>query len=330
MAGSSGSALAIAVAKAGGLGSIPCGMLPPEKIRKEVAAFRGAIDAPINLNFFCHEPPRDFEAKQKAWLEKLAPYYREYGAEPSLSGAARAAFDDGLCALVEDIRPEIVSFHFGLPERSLVERVKKTGAKILSSATTLREAMWLQERGCDAIIAQGSEAGGHRGMFLEEDISSQAGTMALLPSIAKETGLPVIAAGGIANAQAITTSFNLGASAVQIGTAYLFCPESLISPLHRAALEKSDGTDTVITNIFSGRPARGIENRFIREFGAMRNDAPPFPMSSQPLTALRAAAEKAGSSDFSPLWSGQSAHISPRGMGAEDLTTHLAAGAIFR
>lgn len=324
MAGSSNAAMAASVAKAGGLGSIPCGMLSPDQIRAEIAAFRAQVDAPVNLNFFCHIPPAAFEEQQASWLKKLTPYYKEYGIEPSLSGAARAAFNKDLCALVEELKPEIVSFHFGLPAQDLLARVKKTGAKILSSATSVREAVWLERHGCDAVIAQGYEAGGHRAMFLETNILNQPGTIALVPQIVDAVSIPVIASGGIADARGIAAAFMLGASAVQIGTAYLFCSESLISPSYRAELEKASDADTAITNIFSGRPARGIINRFIREQGAMNADAPPFPMASQPLAALRAKAETAGDPSFSPLWSGQSARLAPRNMDARELTLFLA------
>lgn len=328
MAGSSNAVMAIAVAKAGGLGSIPCGMLSPDQIRAEVSAFRKGTDAPVNLNFFCHEPPEDVKAQQQAWLQKLTPYYKEYGIEPSLSGGTRAAFDDTLCALVEELEPEIVSFHFGLPTHTLVTRVKKTGAKILSSATSVKEAVWLEENGCDAVIAQGYEAGGHRAMFLETDITKQPGTMALVPQIADAVSVPVIASGGIADGRGIAASFLLGASAVQIGTAYLFCPESLISPLYRAGLEKAADADTVITNLFSGCPARGIVNRFIRECGPMNDEAPPFPMASQPLSALRAKVESMNDASFSPLWAGQAAQLVRHDMDAKNLTLFLAENAL--
>ena len=231
MAGSVGSEMVIAVSEAGGLGSLPCAMLNPEQMRNELGVIRQRTSRPINLNFFCHQPPQNDPARENAWKQRLESYYIELGLDPQapVPAAARAPFDSAMCDLVEEFRPEVVSFHFGLPERALLERVRATGAKIISSATTVDEARWLEDQGCDAIIAQGYEAGGHRGVFLTDDISTQAGTMALVPQVVDAVKVPVIAAGGIADARGIVAAFALGASAVQIGTAYLFCPEAKVS-----------------------------------------------------------------------------------------------------
>ncbi len=332
MAGANGSALAAAVSAAGALGSLPCAMLDAEKIRAEIGVIRQRTGAPLNLNFFCHTPPKPDPEAARAWKDRLRPYYAELGLDPEAEAPAvsRAPFDETTCRVVEELRPEIVSFHYGLPEAPLLARVKAAGCKVLSSATTVAEAEWLEARGCDAIIAQGSEAGGHRGIFLNDDVFAQAGTMALVPQVVDAVDVPVIAAGGIADGRGIAAAFALGASGVQIGTAYLFTPESLVSDLHRAALKGARDDGTALTNIFSGRPARGILNRVMREVGPLTDAAPAFPTAGGALAPLKAAAEAKGSGDFTPLWSGQSARLG-REMSAGDLTRVLSeeAGAHF-
>jgi nitronate monooxygenase len=330
MAGAQGSELAAAVSAAGGLGSLPCAMLTPETAREEVARIRAATNRGFSMNFFCHVPPRDDPSRVERWGARLAPYFAELGAEaPSAFGAARNPFDEEFCALVEEVRPKAVSFHFGLPPDELYARVKRTGAKILCSATTVAEARWLAERGVDAIIAQGAEAGGHRGMFLTDDVASQIGTFALVPQIVDAVGLPVIAAGGIADARGIAAAFALGASGVQIGTAYLVTPEAKITKLHREALSKAQDEDSVLTNVFTGRPARGLKNRFVRELGPMAQDAPAFPLGANFALPLRGKAEAAGSGEFSPLWTGQAGPLA-RPMPAGELTRRLAEEAAAR
>lgn len=328
MAGAGDHRLAVAVADAGGLGSVPCAMLTPDRIKTEVAAFRAATDRPLNLNFFCHETPVIDAAGLAAWQQRLAPYYRELALDPATPAplSNRAPFDATLCALVEDLRPEVVSFHFGLPAPDLLDRVKATGARVLASATTVAEALWLDGRGCDAIIAQGVEAGGHRGMFLTRDVATQIGTLSLVPQIVDAVRCPVIAAGGIADGRGIAAAFMLGAAAVQIGTAYLFCPEATISPPHRKALAEGHARETALTNVFTGRPARGMVNRLMREQGIMADVAPAFPLAGGAVAPLRAATEPAGSGDFMPLWSGQSAGLC-RAASAAELTRRLAADA---
>lgn len=323
MAGAADADLAIAVAGAGGLGSIPSGLLSPEQIRAQVAAYRSATKAPLNLNFLTHRPPENVPAREQRWRERVAKYYTELGvARPDALPPKRAPFDDATCALVEELRPEIVSFHFGLPEGRLLDRVKATGAKVFSSATTVREATWLQERGVDAIIAQGAEAGGHRAMFLTDDVASQVGLFALLPQVVDAVRVPVIAAGGIADARGVRAAFVLGASAVQVGTAFLFCPESKIAPAHRDALVASNDESTVLTNVLTGRPARGIANRLVRELGPLDPEAPAFPLAANETAALRAT----GNAHVLPLWSGQAAALVRASMSAADLTRELAKG----
>jgi nitronate monooxygenase len=328
MAGSALSDMVVAVSEAGGLGSLACALLNVEQARKELEIIRRRTSRPINTNFFCHQQPREDHARQINWRRRLDAYYVQLQADDtSISPSARAPFDGKMCELVEEFHPEVVSFHFGLPDKNLLVRVRKTGAKILSTATSVDEARWLEDQGCDAIIAQGLEAGGHRGMFLSDDVSTQVGTMALVPQVVDAVKVPVIAAGGIADGRGILAALALGAAAVQIGTAYLHCPEAQISPLYRQALKGSKDNHTAITNVFTGRPARAIVNRIMREVGPMSDAAPAFPLAAAPFAPLRAKAETSGSVDFSPLWSGQSARLG-RDLPAADLTKQLAAEAL--
>ena len=325
MAGAGLSDLAVAVAEAGGLGSLPCALLTPDQLRNQLGIFRQKTTRPININFFCHEAPAPDGERAAAWQRRLAPYYRELGLDPEAPAPAsnRAPFDDAFCDMVEELRPEVVSFHFGLPEGALLDRVAATGARILSSATTVDEARWLEDRGCHAIIAQGYEAGGHRGMFRTDTVATQIGTLSLVPQVVDAVRVPVIAAGGIADGRGIAAAFMMGASAVQIGTAYLFTPEATIAEPHRRALAASSDRETALTNVFTGRPARGIVNRIMREVGPIAPEAPQFPLAGGALAPLRSASEPEGSEDFMSLWSGQSAGLS-RAMPAGDLTRSLA------
>lgn len=309
MAGVQGSALAIAVSRAGALGSLPCAMLTSDRVQTEIAAIRSATPNAFNVNFFCHAPPAPDAQRETAWRARLAPYYREFGIDAAsiALGPARTPFDAAAAAAVEAAKPPVVSFHFGLPPAALLERVRATGACILASATTVDEARWLEARGVDAIIAQGAEAGGHRGLFLSDDLTTQAGTLALVPQVVRAVRVPVIAAGGIADAAGVRAVLALGATLAQVGTAFLRCPEATTSALHRAALASDAARHTALTNVFTGRPARGIVNRIVREVGPISTDAPAFPLAAAALAPLRAAAERAGSADFSPLWAGQNA-----------------------
>ena len=327
MAGSQDHRLAAAVCEAGGLGSIPCAMLTPTALRQELERLRSLTTRPFNLNFFSHVPPEPDAARDTTWHEALAPYYDELGVDPAsiASGPGRLPFNDEAAELVEEFRPAVVSFHFGLPDESLLQRVRRSGAKILSSATTLDEALWLQEHGVDAVIAQGLEAGGHRGHFLDHDLSRQLGTFALLPQLVDALDVPVIAAGGISDARGVAAAMALGAAGVQVGSAYLLCPEANTSAIHRAALQSPAARHTALTNLFSGRPARGIVNRLMRELGPLSTQAPEFPLATAAIAPLRAAAEAQGSGDFSPLWAGQNI-ANCRPMPAAELTRELARG----
>jgi len=309
MAGVQDYRLAAAVSNAGGLGSLPCAMLGPEALREELKALNEATSKPYNLNFFAHTPPEPNPQQEANWQQALAPYYKEFGIDPAsiTAGPGRMPFNEESAAIVEEFRPAVVSFHFGLPKPELLERVKKAGAKVLSTATTVDEALWLEQHGADAIIAQGLEAGGHRGIFLTTDMTTQMGTFALLPQIVAAVKIPVIAAGGIATAEGVRAALDLGAVAAQIGTAFLLCPEATTKPLHREALKSPAARHTAITNLFSGGPARGIVNRVMRELGPVCDQAPAFPLATNAIAPLRAAGEAAGTGDFSPLWSGQNA-----------------------
>jgi nitronate monooxygenase len=311
MAGAMDAELAIAAAQAGALASLPAGMLTAEKLRAQVEQFRAATGRPINLNFFAHKPPVPNNAREHAWRERLKPYYAEFGIDPAapVPSSNRASFDAAMCEVLEDLKPAVVSFHYGLPEPALVARVKAAGCVLMSTATTVAEARRLEAQGCDVVIAQGFEAGGHRGMFLSEDLATQVGTFALLPQIVDAVKLPVIAAGGIGDARGMVAALALGASAVQIGTAFLFCPEAKITPPHRAALKTARDDGTVLTNVISGRPARGFVNRVIRELGPISGIAPQFPLASGALAPLHAKAQAQGSGDFSAMWAGQAAAL---------------------
>ena len=321
MAGSQNHRLAAAVFLAGGLGSIPAAMLTTEQLQTELSAFEDAIASltdiplqwggclPVNVNFFCHTPPTEQLEKEAAWRQQLTPLYQAHGIDPQSvgSGLGRAPFSEESLKLMGQFKPAVVSFHFGLPKAEWVRQLKSWGIQIWSSATTVQEAQWLEQQGVDAVIAQGLEAGGHRGMFLSEDLSTQMGCLALLPQICKAVKLPVIAAGGVSTAAAVSAAKALGANAVQVGTAFLTSHEATTSALHRQALMSDAAKHTALTNLFSGRPARGIVNKFMRDFGPLNPEAPAFPLATAAVAPLRAAAEAKGQSDYSPLWSGQNA-----------------------
>lgn len=339
MAGSTTPAMAIGAAKGGGLGALPCALVSADQARAQVAEFRAAVgDRPLNLNFFVHRSPPNNPARAMAWRARLAPYYVEAGLDPAPAPpeADRAPFDDALCALVEETRPEVVSFHFGLPDAPLLDRVRAAGARIISSATTVAEARWLAQRGVDAVIAMGAEAGGHRATFLSGfgealdhrlDMAAQPGLFALLPQIVDAVDVPVIAAGGVADGRTIAAALALGASGVQVGTAYLFTPEAALPPAHRAGLEEARDDNTMLTDVFTGRPARAVVNRLMREAGPLGTDVPAFPKAGGALAPLRQGGENR---DFTNAWSGQSARLAPRGLSSEELTCRLARDALGR
>ncbi len=331
MAGVMDADLVIAAAQGGALGSLPCAMLSVEKAREQVHIVRQRVSAPLNMNFFCHTPVDADPKREAAWKQRLAPYYKELGLDPAtpVHAANRAPFDAAMCELVEELKPEVVSFHFGLPDQGLLKRVKAAGCIVISSATIVKEAIWLEENGADVIIAQGAEAGGHRGMFLTEDIATQPGTFALVPQVVDAVKVPVIAAGGIADGRGIAAAFALGAAGVLIGSAYLRCPESKASAPARAVLAQARDDSTVVTNVMTGRPARGVLNRVMRELGPISPDVPSFPHAATGLAPLKAAAEKLGKVDFTNLWAGQAVRLG-REMPAAELTRALAGAALAR
>jgi len=334
MAGFGTVGLAASVCDAGGLGSIGCATMQPQAAAKTIEELRRLTSKPINVNFFCHTPARADAEREQAWHDRLSPYCRELKIAPEpVSRLDIAPFGDAMCEVVENARPEVVSFHFGLPLPRLLARVKAAGCRVISSATTVEEARWLEARGADAIIAQGYEAGGHRGTFLAADLNramaSQSGTLALVPQIADAVGVPVIAAGGIGDGRGIAAAFALGASGTQIGTAFLRCPEAATPLLYREALRHANGDATVLTNVLSGRPARALVNRLVLEVGPVSDAAPDFPLPMGELAPLRASAEPRGNSDFTPLWSGQAAPLGTE-MPAKALTLKMAEEAIAR
>ncbi|MES2889003.1 MAG: nitronate monooxygenase [Pseudomonadota bacterium] len=328
MAGVQGSALAIAVSNAGALGSLPCAMLSPDAMYQELVALQAGTRRPVNINFFCHRPPTPDAPREAAWRAALAPYYAEFGLDMGsiVSGPGRLPFSAETAQVLAAFRPAVVSFHFGLPPADLLAQVRSWGARVMSSATTVAEALWLEAQGVDAVIAQGVEAGGHRGLFLTDDLDTQVGTLALVPQVVAAVRVPVIAAGGIADARGVAAAMALGAAGVQVGTSYLLCPEATTSAVHRAALQQPErARTTVLTRVFTGRPARGMVNRLIRELGPLSPAAPAFPLATAALAPLRAHAERQGSGEFSPLWAGQNAS-GCRHIAAADLTRELAQG----
>jgi nitronate monooxygenase len=328
MANAGTTELAIAVAEAGGLGAIPCAALSNEQIRKSLEIVQQRTARPINVNFFCHTPPSYDAARDARWKARLSRYYAELGIDPSVNRppAPPPPFDDAACTLVEELKPRVVSFHFGLPEQRLLARVKATGAVVISSATIVAEARWLEDHGCDAVIAQGYEAGGHRGMFLDQDIATQVGALSLIPQVVDAVNIPVIAAGGIADGRGVAAAILLGASAAQIGTAYLLCPESGLKPIQLETVRGARDDSTALINVFTGRPTRGKVNRFARELGPMDPDVPAFPLPALDLAPLRSKAEAEDLADFAYALFGQSAALS-RNVPAGELTRTLAADA---
>ncbi|HHG3163398.1 TPA: NAD(P)H-dependent flavin oxidoreductase [Vibrio parahaemolyticus] len=287
MAGVQDSQMAIAVSNVGGLGSLPCGMLNKDAIVKELQLIKQATNRPFNLNFFCHEMPEYDANKHEEWQKTLQPYFAEVGAtvQAQPNAPTRMPFNHDIADAIEPFAPPVISFHFGLPADDLLARIRGWGGKILSTATTVDEALWLEAKGVDGIIAQG--------------------LMALLPQIVKRVNLPVIAAGGIADKSGVEAALKLGASAVQVGSAYLLCDEAKTSSLHRYAIASERAQHTAVTNVFSGRPARGIVNRAMSELGYICESAPKFPYASIEMTQLRALMEKQNRDEFTPLWCGQ-------------------------
>ncbi len=324
MAGSDTPALAAAVANAGGMGSRGCAIMSPEQFGAAYEETRAATNGALNMNFFAHAAPGDDEQKAARARALLAPFFMELdlGEVPSVTEGF-LPFGGAIFEAVLEARPRVVSFHFGLPQARFVSALKEAGTVIMCTATTAAEARDLEARGVDAIIAQGWEAGGHHGFYLTQK-SAQTGTMALVPQIVDAVGVPVIAAGGIADGRGIAAAMALGAAGVQIGTAFLSCAESAISAPHRAALMASDGSDTRPTRAFTGRPARGVVNRYMAAMAAHEDDLPDFPLMNAVTGPLRKAGAAAGSPDFISLFSGQAVGLN-REATATELVERLVA-----
>ena len=319
MAGASTPALAAAVSNAGGLGSLGCAMQSPEAFRAEIGSTRKATNRPIHVNFFAHKTPKPDKEKEARATALLAPYYAELGlGEVPPAKATHFPFDAAMLEAVLEVRPQIVSFHFGLPEEKLVRAVKDAGIVLLCSATSVREAIDLENRSVDAVIAQGWEAGGHRGTYLGSFEGARTGTMSLVPQVVGAVSVPVIAAGGIADGCGIAAAFALGASGVQMGTAFLTCEEAGISDIHKEILLTAHDDDTRVTKAFSGRPARGIVNRYIEDMTPHEDGLPDFPLVNTMTGPLRKASAEKDKGDFVALWSGQSVGLN-RAMPATDL-----------
>lgn len=325
MAGVQDTRLALAVSAAGGLGSLPAAMLSLDALEASLRVLQ-AVGRPYNVNFFSHVQPAPDEQAAARWQARLAPYYAELGLTPPSGPAAasRQPFGPEAAELLQAFRPAVVSFHFGLPPAPLLARVKALGALVMSSATTVEEAVWLQAHGADVVVAQGLEAGGHRGHFLQKDPAQQLPLMTLLPKVVAAVQVPVVAAGAVVDAASVRAAMAAGASAVQVGTAFLLCDEASTSSLHRARLADLQAP-TALTHLFTGGLARGLENRLMRELGPQHPAAPPFPMATAALTPLRSAAEAQGRDDFTPLWSG-TRRDGCRAVPAAQLVAALAAG----
>jgi nitronate monooxygenase len=312
MASAATPALAAAVSEAGGLGALGSSMLPPDELHRQTAELRQLTQRPFQLNFFCHEPPEVSGDIADRAREYFAPLYDELGlGDPPQPSAPAVEFDEARLEALIELRPPVVSFHFGLPSRDALEAIHAAGIRVLASATTVAEARHLEEHGADAVVAQGAEAGGHRGSFLVEGDDGPVGTLALVPQVVDAVGVPVIAAGGIADGRGLAAVLALGAGAAQIGTAFLPCPESGISPAYRQALRGAQADGTIVTRAVSGRPARALRNRMTQELSGVL----PYPAQLS-LTAPLFAAEAAGA-EFQAMWSGQAAALATEAPAAE-------------
>lgn len=326
MAGVSTPALAAAVSDAGALGAIGIGASAIDAARTMIEDTRALTDAPFNVNVFCHAPARRDAARETAWIARLAPEFDALGAPvpdalheiyPSFRG------NDAMLALLLALRPAVVSMHFGLPDAAQLDALRAAGIVMLASATNLDEARAIERAGIDAIVAQGIEAGGHRGVFDPDARDECLPTATLTRLLVQRTGLPVIAAGGIMDGRGIRAALDLGASAAQLGTAFIACPESAASAGHRAALQDARAWRTRLTRVLSGRPARGIANRFIDGFDAVAGDVADYPVAYDAAKQLSAAAGRRGlADDFAAHWAGQGAPLS-RAMPAGALVRQL-------
>ena len=305
MAGATTPEMAIAAANAGAIGSLGCAMQTPDAVRSDMTQVRRGTNRSINLNFFVHTPPCANSDRAKAAQDRLAGWYDRLDAG-NMPDAVEThfPFDTAMCEAVATLAPKAVSFHFGLPDSAMIKALKAEGIVILSSATSVAEAQYLEENGADAIIAQGFEAGGHSGWFLPRGTAEVAGTMALVPRIVDAVKLPVIATGGIADGRGIAAALMLGAAGVQVGTAFLATPESAASNTHKRSLLAASGDDTMISKAFSGRRARTIVNKYATEMDPVDN-WPDFPLMNTLTGPIRKASVNSDSPDAIALWSGQ-------------------------
>ncbi|MCU9948295.1 NAD(P)H-dependent flavin oxidoreductase [Pseudomonas sp. PDM13] len=326
MVGVSTPKLAAAVSNAGALGSIGIGASTPDQARTMIRDTRALTAKPFNVNLFCHQPAQADPAREQAWLEHLRPLFAEFDAEPpaTLREIYRSFLDDPamLQVLLEEA-PAVVSFHFGLPQQGWIDQLKARGIRLLATATNLAEARLIEAAGIDAIVAQGVEAGGHRGVF-EPEQDALIGTFALTRTLASQTRLPVIAAGGIMDGASIRAALQLGASGAQLGTAFILCPESAANTAYREAMKSPRVERTALTAAISGRAARGLPNRLFSDVGHPQAPAlPDYPITYDAAKALHAAASAKGCDDYAVQWAGQGAPLA-RALPAAELVAALA------
>lgn len=324
MAGSTTPELVAAVSNAGGLGSLGCARLSPDAVREKFNATRQATNKPFNFNFFIHEDPALDVAAAQPMRDRLAAYFREFGlGDVPEAGIPIPTFDEAMLETLLEIRPGVASFHFGIPEKDAVRALRDAGVIVIGSATTVAEARILADHGVDAVIAQGHEAGGHRGTFAGPLDGGTVGTLPLVPQIADVVQVPVIAAGGIGDGRGIAAAFALGASGVQLGTAFLTCPEASVHPAWQDALLNGRDHSTQVTRLFSGRPARAIRNRYMEEMADFEDQAAAFPIQYGLTTPLRETSAAQGSGDFQSMWAGQAMALN-RALPAAELVERLA------
>lgn len=326
MAGTATPALAAAVANAGGLGSLGLGMSTVAQARQLITETQALTERPINVNLFCHQPAGRDAEREAAWIRHLAPLFAEVGAEPPAALyeiAISFLVDEAMQRLVLELRPAIVSFHFGLPPAAYLAALREAGIRTLATATNQREAATIEAAGVDAIVAQGIEAGGHRGMFDPEAGDERLSTAVLVRLLSRRSKLPIIAAGGIMDGAGIRAALDLGAAGAQLGTAFILCPESAANASYRARLKSERAEVTRLTPVLSGRPARGMVNRLIR-YGEAPGSPPPaaYPVAYDVARQLNAAAMAQGIDAFAAQWAGQGAPLA-RELPAATLVTTL-------
>jgi nitronate monooxygenase len=326
MAGVSTPEMAAAVSNAGGLGSLGVGPIDAEATRQLIAAVRAKTKRPFNVNVFCNRPAATDAAREAAWLARLTPEFARYGAQPParLTEIFQSFLtDDAKLAVLVAERPAVVSFHFGLPARERVEALRAAGIVLFATATNLEEGEAIATAGIDAVVAQGYEAGGHRGVFKPDAPDDRLGTMALTRLLVKRPGIPVIAAGGIMDGAGVAAALALGAMAAQLGTTFVACPESAADAGYRAALLGPAAERTVMTTAISGRPARCLANRFtVLGAGVERGAVPDYPIAYDAAKALHATAKAAGEFGYGAQWAGQGAPLA-RSLPAAELIAQL-------